>query len=37
LLGGAPFAGMGHALARELRMEVLDGVEACVEAAQRRT
>ena len=33
LLGGAPFAGMGHALARELRIDVLDGVAACVEAA----
>jgi allantoin racemase len=34
LLGGAPFAGMGHALARALRMEVLDGVAACVEAVR---
>jgi allantoin racemase len=33
LLGGAPFAGMAEALARELRMEVLDGVAACIEAA----
>jgi allantoin racemase len=33
LLGGAPFAGMAKALARELRIDVLDGVAACVEAA----
>jgi allantoin racemase len=33
LLAGAPFAGMAHTLARGLRIEVLDGVAACVEAA----
>jgi allantoin racemase len=33
LLAGAPFAGMAEALARGLRIEVLDGVAACVEAA----